>query len=233
MTTYFPVFLELSGRAVLIVGGGPVAWEKVESLKSTGAEITILSPTISLQIQGEVDAGRLVWIEKAFEPADVIPYFMIVAATDDPATNAEVFQTGNALNRLTNSVDDPENCNFIMSAIVRQGPMQVAVSSSGCSPALAQQIRNRISDDLLTPEVGRLGEFLGQWRPAVKSSLGSYKHRQGFWARVLASDVPALLNINETEAGEAMTRGLRWAEEHPECLLCGRHELGFDCGETT
>jgi len=231
MSHYFPVFLSLSGRPVLIVGGGAVAMEKVESLRSSGATVTVLSPSVGDSIRAEVDAGNVEWISKSFDPSDVTPYFMIIAATDDPATNAFVFKTGNALNRLTNSVDDPENCNFIMSAIVRRGPMQVAVSSSGCSPALAQRLRNRISEELLTPEVGRLGEFLGRWRPAVKSALGTYKQRQGFWERVLRSPVPSLLEVDVMEADTAMTQGLRWAAEHPECLLCGRYETGFRCQE--
>ena len=227
VTNYHPVFLSLTGRAVLIVGGGSIAHEKTESLKLCGATITILSPRLSGAIKTEVEAGRLAWIEKSFEPTDLIPYFMIIAATDDPKVNAEVFRAGNALNRLTNSVDDPENCNFIMSAIVRQGPIQVAVSSSGCSPALAQRIRNCISQDLVTPEIGRLGEFLGRWRPAVKSSLSSYKHRQGFWERVLSSEIPSLLAQDEHSANRRMNTILGWAREHPDCLLCGNHEHGF------
>ncbi|RYG22798.1 uroporphyrinogen-III C-methyltransferase [bacterium] len=191
---YHPVCLDLNGRRVLIVGGGAIALEKLESLLPfSGAAITVVSPEARKEIREWHAEGRLVWEAREFSPSDVEPYFMVIAATDDPDLNGLVYRTGNAANKLSNSVDDPIHCNFIMAALVRRGPMQVAVSSAGASPALAQRVRNRVRSEILSEELGNLGEFLGDRRPLVKSRLPGYKVRQAFWEGVIDSEVPELL----------------------------------------
>ena len=193
-TNYHPVCLDLNDRRVLIVGGGAIALEKLESLLPfSGATIDVVSPEARKEVRDWHDEGRLNWLQRDFRVEDVAPYFMVIAATDDPALNELVFRTGNDQNKLSNSVDDPVNCNFIMAALIRRGPMQVAVSSAGASPALAQRVRNRVKSEILTEELGNLGEFLGDRRPLVKSRLPGYKIRQAFWEGVIDSDLPALL----------------------------------------
>jgi len=202
-TNYHPVCLDLNGRRVLIVGGGAIALEKLESLLPfSGARIDVVSPEARREIREWHDEGKLTWLRRDFEVADVAPYFMVIAATDDPELNALVYKTGNDGNKLSNSVDDPVNCNFIMAALVRRGPMQVAVSSAGASPALAQRIRNRVRSEILTEELGVLGEFLGDRRPLVKSRLPGYKIRQAFWEGIIDSDLPAIL-VRDPEAADA------------------------------
>lgn len=192
--SYHPVYLSLTGKKVLIVGGGNVALEKLETLLPTGAEITVIAPWAKDEILAWSEEGRLQYIKRKFHYKDIDPYFMVISGTDNPAVNALVFKLGNAANKLSNSVDDPVNCNFIMSAITKRGPMQAAISSAGCSPALAQRVRKRIAEEILTDEVGTLAEYLGDWRPEVKKRLGAgYKARQAFWESVIDSDVPYLL----------------------------------------
>jgi uroporphyrin-III C-methyltransferase/precorrin-2 dehydrogenase/sirohydrochlorin ferrochelatase len=197
---YHPVFLALEGKKVLIVGGGNVAMEKLESLLPTGAQITVVSPTATREILEWHLEGRLHYIERRFAEEDAESFFMVIAATDDPAVNAHVFHTGERLNRLANSVDDPENCNFIMAAITRHGPMQAAISSAGCSPALAQRLRRKIANDLLTPQMGELADFLGSWRPEIKRRLTGYKVKQAFWESVIDSKIPKVLEFEGREA---------------------------------
>lgn len=229
-TRYHPVFLDLNGRPVLIVGGGPIALEKLESLIPSGASLTVLSPELNEDVQHLLDEGKFRWIQKSFEPDDVEPFFMVIAATSDPAVNALVFQTGNARNRLSNSVDDPVNCNFIMAAFAVKGPMQVAISSAGCSPALAQQIRARIVEEILTDEVGDLGAYLGEWRPKIKGTLPNYRARRGYWERIVRSNVPGLLASGDVSATDAaMECALEWGKLHPNCLACGVKTGEFRC----
>lgn len=227
MPRYHPVFVDLAGRAVLIVGGGDVCLEKLNALSATEARITVLAPSLKPAVAQWVAEGRVTWLTKWFEPRDCEPYFMIIAATDDPAVNAEVFRAGNALQRLTNSVDDPVHCNFIMAAIAAEGPLQVAVSTSGCSPALAQRIRAQIAREIVTPAHGRLCQYLGEWRPRVKSELPNYRARQGFWERVLGSEVPKWLEEDRSLADSGMESGLAWARRRPECVTCGVRGHGF------
>ena len=202
-TNYHPVCLDLNGRRVLIVGGGAIALEKLESLLPfSGAVVDVVSPEARREIREWHAEGKLRWLQRDFAVEDVAPYFMVIAATDDPELNGLVYSTGNAQNKLSNSVDDPVNCNFIMAALVRRGPMQVAVSSAGASPALAQRVRNRVRSEILTEELGILGEFLGDRRPLVKSRLPGYKIRQAFWEGVIDSDLPTLLARDPQKADE-------------------------------
>ena len=203
---YFPVYLDLNGRPVLIVGGGSVAIEKLNSLLPSGAVITVVSPTAGPEILAWAREARITLIEREFGPTDIEGAFMVIAATDVPSLNAEVFRLGNAALKLTNSVDDPVNCNFIMSANAKSGPMQVAISSAGCSPALAQRVRNRIAAELLGPEVGEIAKFLGSWRPAVKRALPSYKIRQRFWESILDE------GISDVLATEGLESANRWMQ---------------------
>jgi uroporphyrin-III C-methyltransferase/precorrin-2 dehydrogenase/sirohydrochlorin ferrochelatase len=199
-TTYHPVFLDLNGRNVLIVGGGAIAVEKLHSLLPSGADITVISPEAVPEIQAWADERRLTWIPREFSDADVLDTFMVIAATDVPELNARVCGLADQDRRLANSVDDPVNCNFIMAAIARSGPMQIAVSSAGRSPAMAQRLRDRIKTEMLGDRVGELAELLGSWRPAAKEALPTYRDRQAFWESVLDSDVPEILAESGQEA---------------------------------
>ena len=205
---YQPVYLHLQDRQVLIVGGGAIAIEKLNSLIPSGARITVVSPEIQEEIQAWVQAGTIQWIPREFHPADIDHAFMVIAATDDPELNGWVYQLGNSALKLTNSVDDPVNCNFIMAAVAKSGPMQVAISSAGCSPALAQRVRNRIVTEILTENVGELAEFLGNRRPEVKQTLPTYKSRQAFWEQVIDSKVPHLLASEGEEVADAQFRAM-------------------------
>jgi uroporphyrin-III C-methyltransferase/precorrin-2 dehydrogenase/sirohydrochlorin ferrochelatase len=234
-TDYHPVYLDLSDRRILIVGGGSIALEKLLSLlylvsqpqpsarhpelandlgpphapvgedahapvsEPTAPRITVVSPEAVPEIRDWHAAGLLHWEPREFQDADVDDAYMVIAATDDPELNAHVFRLGDAANRLTNSVDDPSHCNFIMAALGRRGPMQIAVSSAGCSPALAQRIRRRIMSEILTEEVGDLAHFLGARRPEVKDRLPGYRVRQAFWERVIASEIPEMLQRGRRE----------------------------------
>jgi len=233
-THYHPVYLDLKDRRILIVGGGSIALEKLNSLLSSGARITVVSPEAIAEIRDWARDGALVWEQRTFEPDDVEPYYMIIAATDDPVLNALVYKCGNDKQRLSNSVDDPINCNFIMSAITRRGPMQVAVSSAGCSPALAQRVRNRVMEEILTAEIGELAEFLGDRRSEVKSRLPGYKVRQAFWERVIDSSVPDILASGDFSGAddlfhEMLTAAVAYAPSDPTVVgLSRQHEPSGD-----
>lgn len=211
---YHPVFLNLNDRRVLIVGGGFAAVEKLESLlPESGARIDVISPEARPEIQQWHAEGKLNWIPREFVPDDVRESFLVIAATNDPELNKLVFETGNAANRLSNSVDDPENCNFIMAALIRRGPLQVAVSSAGASPALAQRVRNRVKSEILTDELGKLCEFVGDRRERVKAALTGFKVKQAFWEGVLESDLPRILLEDGEEAAA------RYFESHLAAIL--------------
>lgn len=231
-TKYHPVFLDLNHRLVVIVGGGSVAVEKIVSLLPSGARLRVVAPAVNEEIRAWYEQGDIEWLSRQFADTDVEGAFAVIAATDDPVLNAHIFRIGEGRAMLANSVDDPDNCNFIMAAIAGAGPIQVAISSAGCSPALAQRVRTRIREEILTDEVGVLGEFLGDWRPRLKADLPTYRHRKGFWERVIDSDIPGVLaSQGRDEANRAMEEAIVWSREHLSCLVCSCKTGGFVCPE--
>ena len=205
---YYPIFLDLRGRTCLVVGGGSIATGKVSGLLEAGARVTVIAPQVSPKVAQWHADGKLVWHVREFVVEDLDDQFMVIAATDNKALNAFVYQLANRQQRVANAVDDLDNCNFIAPAIAHSGAVQVAVSTAGKSPALAKQIRDHIQHDLLKPEIAGLADFLGQWRPEVKRQLPTYQIRQTFWEGVLESAVPGLLAKGPHEAAERAMRKL-------------------------
>jgi siroheme synthase-like protein len=199
-TKYHPVFLNLHARHCLVVGGGAIALEKTEGLIAAGATVTVVSPALHEKFLPLRD--KFQWIAREFREEDVQTAFLSIGATDDLAVNRAVFEAGERLGRLANSVDDPHFCNFIMAATVESGPVQVAVSSAGCSPALAQKIRDRIAHEIISEETGALAEFLGSWRSRVKDKIEGYGLRKKFWESVLESSVPHFLAEGNASGAE-------------------------------
>ena len=205
---YYPIFLDLRERDCLVVGGGIVGTGKVSGLLEAGARVTVVAPQISAQVTQWYADGRLVWHAREFLVEDLDDQFLVIAATNNKALNAFVYQLANRQQRVANAVDDLDNCNFIAPAIASSGAVQVAVSTAGKSPALAKQLRDHIQHDLLKPEIAGLAEFLGQWRPEVKRQLPTYPIRQAFWESVLASMVPELLAEGLPAAAEHAMQAL-------------------------
>jgi uroporphyrin-III C-methyltransferase/precorrin-2 dehydrogenase/sirohydrochlorin ferrochelatase len=207
---FYPIYLDLRDRHCLVVGGGPIATGKVTGLVEAGARVTVVAREASDAIARWHAEGAITWHHRAFVPEDIAPAFMVIAATDDGELNARVYQLANAQQRIANAVDDLDNCNFIAPAIARNGAIQVAVSTSGASPALAKQLRDHIQRNLLTDANARLAHLLGRWRPAVKQRIATYQSRQSFWEGVLESEVPALVAQGELRAAHlAVLRQLK------------------------
>lgn len=159
----YPVMLDVAGRSCLVVGGGPVALQKVRGLADAGADVTVVAPTVEPAIE------RLATVERRpYEPGEVAGYRLAVAATDDPAVNRQVFLDGEAAGVWVNSADDPANCSFTLPAVLREGPITVTVATGGRSPALATWLRDRIGE-VVGPEHVVLLELLAERREALRS----------------------------------------------------------------
>lgn len=209
---FYPIYLDLHGRACLVIGGGPIATGKVRGLIEAGALVTVVAPEVSDAIVDWAEARGVTWHRREFLEDDLAGQFLVYAATDDRDLNARIYRLANQQNRVANAVDDLDHCNFIAPAIARRGPVQVAVSTAGTSPALAKQIRDRVQDEILSPELAGLSEFLGRWRPEVKRHVDTYERRQTLWEGVLEGCVPQLLVDGDmARAEEAMREYLRRA----------------------
>jgi len=143
-----PVFLKLDGRNCLLVGAGTVALDKIGSLLSTGVKLRVVAPQARVEIRTLAQEGKLEWVERRFEPSDLDGSFLVIAATDDPQVNAAVYQGCVERNIPCNSVDDIPNCDFFFGSVVTRGNLQIAISTSGESPAVAQRLRREIDEQL-------------------------------------------------------------------------------------
>lgn len=174
---YYIACLNLTGRSVLVVGGGRVALEKVESLLDCGAEVSVVAP----QVVPELAALDVTLIRRGYLVEDLESRFLVVAATSTPSVNRRVYRDAEARALLCNVVDVPELCSFILPAIHRQDPIAVAVSTGGASPALAQRLRDEISR-VVRPEHAALARTLEEQRPWAKSHFASYEERKAYFA---------------------------------------------------
>jgi uroporphyrin-III C-methyltransferase/precorrin-2 dehydrogenase/sirohydrochlorin ferrochelatase len=161
-----PIFLKLDGRRCLLVGAGAVALDKIGSLLKTGLRLRVVAPEARGEVQQLAAEGRLEWVHRAFEDGDLDGNFVAIAATDRPEVNAAVYRGAVERNILCNSVDDIPNCDFFFGALVSRGELQIAISTSGESPALAQRLRREI-DEQLPEDLGPWLESLGQLRREV------------------------------------------------------------------
>jgi len=161
-----PIFLSLANRNVLLVGAGNVALDKIGSLLPTGLRLRVIAPEALSEIRTLALENKLEWIERPFAPSDLDGSFLVIAATDSPQVNAAVYQGSLARNIPCNSVDDIPNCDFFFGSIVNRGSLQIAISTSGESPAVAQRLRREI-DAQLPDDLGPWLENLGELRREI------------------------------------------------------------------
>jgi siroheme synthase-like protein len=161
-----PIFVKLAGRPCLLVGAGEVALQKIPSLLTAEARLRIIAPRVRHEIADLAAKGRIEVIQREFFDSDLDGMFLIIAATDDPAVNAAIYRGAVARNLLCNSVDDPPHCDFYFGSIVSRGDLQIAISTAGESPALAQRLRGEI-DEQLPDDLGPWLHDLGQLRREV------------------------------------------------------------------
>ncbi len=174
-----------------------MALRKVSSLVEAGASVAVVAP----EVCEEIVAMGVEVIRRRYEPADIASAWLVIAATDDPAVNRRVHADGGAARVWVNSADDPEGCAFILPAVARQGPVTVAVSTGGHSPALAGWIRDRVAG-ALGPEVGVLAEMLSAAREEIQQSGRSTEGLD--WRKVLDSGMLEL--IREGRVAQARER---------------------------
>ena len=178
-----PIFLKLEGRRGLLVGAGTVALEKIGSLKKTGVRLRVVAPAARAEIRELAAEGKLELVLREFEPADLDGNFVVIAATDVPEVNATVYREAVKRGIPCNSVDDIPNCDFYFGSLVSRGDLQIAISTAGESPAVAQRLRREI-DEQLPKDLGRWLAQLGELRREVIAT-----HERGEERRLLLHEL--------------------------------------------
>lgn len=159
----FPMFVRLEGRHCLVVGAGVIAESKIESLLPSGAIIRVVAPVATSAVERLAQAGKIVWDRRGFRPSDLGGVFLVVSAAASAEVDELVYREASRHGVLCNVVDDPERCDFLYPAIVRRGPLQIAISTGGRSPSLAQRLRQELKLQF-GPEYEEWVERLGEVR---------------------------------------------------------------------
>ena len=187
-TPFYIACLKLSGRRCLVVGGGEIGLDKVEGLLACDADVTLISPDAVEPLQELAREGSIRWERREYAgPADLEAAFMVIASTDDTEVNIAIYEDAERRAMLVNIVDVPPLCNFILPAVVRTGPLAIAISTAGASPALAKRIRNEIADEYGEP-YARLAIMLNEVRGWAKDTLPTYQDRKAFFESIVNGD---------------------------------------------
>jgi precorrin-2 dehydrogenase / sirohydrochlorin ferrochelatase len=170
LVSLFPLFLKLDNKKCLVVGAGTVALEKIEALLRCAAHVAVVSPEAVPAVRRLSEQGAVDWLVRRFRPEDLSGVQLVIAATNDRDVNRAVFEEAARLSILCNAVDDPPLCDFFCASIVERGDLQIAISTAGKSPALAQRLRREI-DAQLDADLGRWLDDLGNLRREVLAAM--------------------------------------------------------------
>jgi siroheme synthase-like protein len=187
-TPFYIACLKLTGRRCLVVGGGDIGLEKVEGLLACDADVTLVAPEAIDALQALATEGSIAWERREYAgPRDLEGVFIAIAATDDTDTNIRVYEDAERRAMLVNIVDVPPLCNFILPAIVRTGPLAIAISTAGASPALAKRMKRQIAAEYGEP-YARLAVMLNDARGWAKGTLPTYQDRKDFFEGIVNGD---------------------------------------------
>jgi len=177
LASMFPIFLKLEGRPCLVVGAGTIAAPKIDSLLRAGGAVTVVAPRAKPEIEAKAREGELVLHIREFVSSDLDGAFIVVTATDLQPVNHLVAEAARARNVLCNSVDDPPDCDFFYPSVVQRGDLQIAISTAGKSPALAQRLREEV-DAMLPENTGAWLDQLGETRSRILEALPAGEERK-------------------------------------------------------
>jgi precorrin-2 dehydrogenase/sirohydrochlorin ferrochelatase len=192
----YPVNLLVDGLDCLVVGGGPVAARKAEGLRRCGARVHVVAPEIGVEVRA---LDGVIWDERPYAPGEAAHYRLVMAATDDAGVNEQVFRDGQDGGAWVNAADDPAHCSFTLPSVARRGPLTVAISTGGHSPALAVWLREHV-DDEMGPEYEVLLGLLSDERRRLHAEGRSTEGLD--WQSALDSDMLSLIKAGEVQVAK-------------------------------
>jgi len=200
-TPHYPIFLDLTGRLAVVVGGGPVAERKVRTLLRYGADVAVIAPEVTELLHELSDDQRITIEWRGYASGDLEGAFLVICATDSEEVNRAVHAEAEGRGQLVNVVDVPELCNFIVPSVVRRGPLQIAISTGGAAPAVAKRIRR-----WLALEYGDEWEIyvrlLGHMRPLVMERVEDSTARKAIFETIADSDLLVRITRGERPTPE-------------------------------
>ena len=196
---YYPLFADVEGRLCVVIGGGLIAQRKTTTLLGYGARVTVISPAITRRLAAYAKDGKIRYVARRFRPADLQGAWLVYASTNDQRINELVFRSATARRIWTNVVDQKPLCSFIAPAILRRGPLTVAVSTGGASPSIAKQVRSEIGR-MIGAEYTPMLSLLASLRGVAKRKLPSYQDRKVYFDRLARGSVFGLVRAGKRDA---------------------------------
>ena len=205
---YFPLFADLTGRPVLVVGGGSVAARKVGLLLKANAQVRIVARQLNEELSELERQNKVLWIAKEFNVEQMRTVMLVIAATNDEVLNHRIFHLAESQHKLVNVVDDQPHCSFIFPSIIDRNPIQIAISSGGKAPVLARLLREKL-EALLPQHLSKIAEISGKWRDQVKAKLTSVTERRRFWEKMFSGRFANLIkNQQQAQAEQELAEQL-------------------------
>lgn len=201
----YPINLDLTGQACLVLGGGSVAERKVRRLLDEGAVVTVIAPALTPALQILAEEHQLSWQRRTYQPGDETTFFLIICATDDEAVSQAVSAAAKNQGKLLNVCDVPDLCNFTLPSIVRQGDLQLTISTNGKAPAFSRWLRKHLEQHF-DERYDRWMAELAAIRKEGQALLATSRARQAFWRQALTDDVMDLVENNEIDAASSLLR---------------------------
>jgi siroheme synthase-like protein len=200
-TPFYIACLKLRNRRCLVVGGGDIGLEKAEGLLACDGDVVVVAPEAGPRLEALAAEGSIVWEQREYRPEDLEGTFMVIACTDDTDVNIRIYEDAERRAMLVNVVDVPPLCNFILPAVVRTGPLAIAISTAGASPALAKRMKAEVSE-LFGEEYATLAIMLNDARGWAKGTLPTYQDRKAFFESIVNGqpDPIALLRDGDVAA---------------------------------
>ena len=202
MSQYYPIFMNLDALPILVVGGGNVAFRKVQTLLYHGALVRIVSPRLVPELRELIDEKTCFWVEKNYSTEDIQEAMLVFSCTEIEEVNAQVSRDAKSYCRPVNVVDDPEKCSFIVPSIMEQGDLKIAVSTGGSSPIVARQVRAEL-ETFYGKEMSEYLTLLKSWRTKAKNNL-SIEKKSIFWNCVTDGEVRKLIKNQRLAEAEGV-----------------------------
>lgn len=197
---YYPIFVEMTNRPCVVVGGGVVAERKVEALLNAGATVTVISPSLTGLLHSQVEAGKIRYVGREYRSGDLIEYEMVFVTTDDKKVNSVVAQEARERGVWINAADDPPHCDFILPSVLQRGDLVVAVATGGSSPALSRAIREEL-ESYFTSDYAELTEVAAEVRRELRQRSVSPGAKA--WRQALGEGFRRLIAEGKREEAKA------------------------------
>jgi precorrin-2 dehydrogenase / sirohydrochlorin ferrochelatase len=193
---YLPIFLDVTERRCVVIGGGKVAERKIEALVDAGARVTVISPVVTSAITRWAAAGRITHAAREYHPGDIDGATVVFAATDNPALHRSIAAEANERRVPINVADKPDLCTFIAPAVAKRGALQIAVSTSGAAPAFAARICGEIEDQF-GAEYALTLEILRAARAWIRTRVRQQRERAHILTILANADLPDLVRLGD------------------------------------